>query len=1388
MKKVVDCFFYYIMFVAFLGYSQQESYIFKNFTARDGLSQHDINCITQDNEGFLWFGTNDGLNKFDGYNFDVFKPISGNDTALSGRIVQDIKTDSFGNLWIATLDGGLNLYNSKTERFKSFHSVIPQMGSYANRITISQDGVLWVQFRSKICYALIKEDIDEMEFVLLSIESKPKKEADAKRIYTKNNTVFYETNEGTYALHYIKVGSRLQNISFQPHTDPNFVTQLDGAGDSKWILRDDTISYHQKGLKTAISATVTDESAAIDTKGRLWCVIEDRLSSVTFEKGILRVDTIDFENLDFLTLKNNSVKSVFLDKTGNLWVGANGGGIYKKTNNNFRFGHFNKDSFPNSLGGNKIRSLHEDQFENLWIGTEGGGVSFLDRNNKHYNFFNVFTATKDNRGLSSNKVLSISENIIDSENSILWFSTESGGLNMLKVNRYSSPESFQFAKYNKPTIDGSNIFYRAIHSVLGEGKEQLWIGYYGYGLGLAKWTADGKNTTFTFIDSPNENKQLSGKIIRDIYRDSYGVLWLSTNNGLNKLDENSTDISKSTFVSYQLNPEDSNSIGSNYTLQIFESSDKTLWIGTIGGGLNKMIRTEDGSTIGFKRYNRQNLLFPDDVINSITEDSNGVLWVGTNNGLIAFNPLNETYKTYAVSELQNPEMSEISALKRNKGELVFGGINGINVFTPNDNTSIDIAPTTVLTGLNVMYEPIGTHEAIGGNMHLENSITHTKQLFLDADKNNFSLSFSALHFDNPSLNKYRYKLEGFDKEWIETSSKLRIANYTNIPPGDYVFNVYGSNDNGTWSMEPASIMITIYPPWYLTTFAQISYVLLLFAVFFLFGQYTLINIRRKRKLEFDRLEKEKEKELNTAKLEFFTNISHELRSPLTLILGPVEKLIKKVDSLKKEDRLKSYTTIQRNADYLLKLTKQLLDFRKLEQGKTQLACEHINILSSIKKISNQFYPLADQKNISLEYDFPNEKIFAWVDLNKLEKIIHNLLSNAIKFTPKKGQIRVKVVVKNSNENYPEGYVSLNVEDNGIGIKSKDLKNIFTRFYQANNQSKKNQGVGIGLSFSQSLANIHGGKIHVKSKPQEGSTFTLELPLGSSHLTSDQMIDNKELILTTLDIPTPEENTSSEIVSYENNDKPLLLIIEDNIEINHYIASELSDNYAIISCENGNKGLEVAREKYPDVIISDIMMPGIDGIEVCRELKKDISTNHIPFVLLSAKTTNESRIEGLKAGADVYLIKPFNMDVLKMQINSLLENRKRIHEEFKKAPFEPNLIDVTDIEEQFIQKVVAEIERNLDNSSFTTKVLADNIGMSRTSFYNKTKAITGLKPTEFVRNYRLKIAAQYLEKGFSAKESMFKTGFNTAGYFTQSFKSLFDMTPSEYSSRFKNIKN
>lgn len=1385
MKRITTILIYVFLAATFTGFSQDDSYIFKNITASNGLSQHDVNCITQDKDGFLWFGTNDGLNKYDGYNFTVFKPIKDNDSSIKGRIIQDVETDSYGNLWIVTLDGGLNYFNSKKELFKNFNTKLADFGSYANKITISPDGILWVQFKSKLCYAILKENVDDMEFFPLIEESNTIREENTKRIYIKNKTVYYETNASSYSLDYIKSNTALKNISLKAEQTNNFISQLDDKGDAVWELRKEGVYHKNKASTAYLECAVTSESAVIDKKGALWCVIEDKLSVVNKDNGVLKYTSIDFETFDYLQLKNNSVKSIYLDNTGSLWVGTNGGGIYKKTTNALRFKHYNKSSKENSLSGNKIRSLHEDQFENLWIGTEGGGLSFLSKSNNSYSYFSAFEASKSKRGISSNNVFSIAENIIDANTSILWFSTENGGLNKLVLSGGTPPNLFNFKKYNNPTEDGSNINYRAIHSVLGEGSKQLWIGYYGSGLGLAKWSTNKAEPSFMLINSPNKKTQLSGKVIRDIFRDSYGILWLSTNNGLNKLNENSTDISKSTFASYKYDPKNKATIGSNYTLQIFESSNNTLWIGTIGGGLNKMLREEDGTVIGFKRYNKQNDLFPDDVINSIIEDDRGILWVGTNNGLIEFDPVTESFKTHAVNELRNPEISEISALKRRNGDLIFGGINGINVFVPGATSNENILPKTVITDLNIMYEPVKPFEEINGSIILENSITHTERLYLDSNINNFSFSFSSIHFNDPLLNKYTYMLEGFDKNWIETTADLRIANYTNIPTGDYVFKVYGSNNNGTWSAEPATIKITIFPPWYWTTLAKILYTFLVFFILLLSGKYTLINIKRKRNLEYERLEKEKEKELNLVKLEFFTNISHELRSPLTLILGPIEKLINKIDSIKKEDRLKSYTTIQRNADYLLKLTKQLLDFRKLEQGKLKLECAHVNLIHGLEKIIEHFYPLADKKNITLNYNFPKDKVFAWIDINKLEKITHNLLSNAVKFTQEKGEVSIKVRTQAPTEIYPEGFVEFSVKDNGKGIKQKELKNIFTRFYQAENQSKENDGVGIGLSFSQSLAKLHGGEIKVKSELQKGSCFTLELPLGAAHLNSDQMVEDKELILSGVDIPVlNNNNTTDEVVAFENGDKPILLIIEDNLDINHYIASEFSDNYTIISCMNGTKGMEVAFEKSPNIIISDIMMPGVDGIEVCDTLKSDIRTSHIPFILLSAKTTNESKVAGLQAGADVYLVKPFNMDVLKMQVSSLLENRGKIHAEFKKSPFEPSKIDVSSVDEQFIHNVVEIIEANLDNSLFSIKELSAKIGMSRTNFYNKMKAITGLKPTEFVRNYRLSIAAQYLEKGFSVKESMYKTGFNTAGYFTQSFKTLYKLTPSEYTNSLK----
>jgi len=1373
-----------VLFSAF-SFTTYENLIFENLNSTNGLSQHDINCILQDKDGYMWFGTNDGLNKYDGYNFEVFKPLNNKKSSISGRIIQQIVSDFNGNLWIASLDGGLNYYNSELETFFNFNEKLSQFGNYVNDVTISDDGILWVQFKQKTCYAVLKENIDEMEFhVLLSENINGPVEKLGNRILTKQKDVFFLSTQVLYLLNYKIIDDKITALDFTKTKNTNFISQLTDPNGIGWELYNDKINYIDNNSKLNLSKNVNNLSkrfGVLDRNNNLWCVIDEKLSNVSKNGEALLVKTIDFEKLEIEGLKNNSINCLFVDKTGNLWVGSNGGGIYKKTNSDYQFNHFVKKKNESSLSSNKIRSLHEDQFGNLWVGTEGGGVNFLSNKAKNYNSFNSFTFSKGSRGLTSNNIFSITENIIDSNNSILWFSTENGGLNRLLINRNDSFTEFKFNKFNIPTNDGNNIKNLAIHSIYSEGKNRLWIGYYGLGLGLAEWNDSKSQPFFSFIEPSNQSAQFSGIIIRDIYRDSYGMLWISTNTGLIKLIENSSDITKSNFKSFRYDTSNELSIGSDYTLQIFESSDNTIWIGTIGGGLNKLIRHKDGSVIGFKRYSNHNKLFPDDVINSLQEDNKGFLWLGTNTGLIRFDPLLETYETYSTNELKNPEMSEISALKRKNGELIFGGVNGINVFNTNVNKKLEIPPMPLITDLSIMYEPVKPLQEINNKIILDRSIAHTDHITLDANINNFSFSFSSLHFNDSRFNKYKYILEGFDENWIETNSDLRIAKYTNIKPGDYVFKVYGSNNKGVWSEKPAKVNLTLLPPWYFTPSAKTMYLLLFIFIFYLLTRISIIQIKRKRKLEFNRLEKEKEKEINKVKLEFFTNISHELRSPLTLILGPAEKLIKQGEKLQKKERLRLYRTMQRNSDYILGLIKQLLDFRKLEQGEIKLKCTHMNLVNLIQKVTEQFQTKAEQEKLNLSYDFNKKKIFAWIDATIIEKIINNLVSNAIKFTPKGGNITIAVRELSLKKSfYPEGHIEIQVEDNGIGIASSDVKTIFNRFYQSDNQNKKNEGFGIGLSFSQNLAKLHGGEIKVKSQLKKGSCFKLLIPLGNLHLSNEQMIENNEIIVSkvehhnNLDLVNDQQKDSS---SHKN--KPSLLIIEDNLEIYHYLTSELSQHYLTIGSTDGQQGIDLAYEKLPDIIISDIMMPGTDGIEVSKTLKNNIKTSHIPIILLSAKADDESKIEGLQSGADVYLTKPFSLEVLKTQLTSLLNNRKIIHNEFKNLNFEPSKIEISSMDELFVENIINIIKDNIDNSNFTVQEFSNLSGMSRTTFFNKVKSITGLKPTEFLRNYRLKLAAQFLLKGFSVKECMYKTGFNTPSYFTQSFKVLFKMSPTQY---------
>ena len=475
--------------------------------------------------------------------------------------------------------------------------------------------------------------------------------------------------------------------------------------------------------------------------------------------------------------------------------------------------------------------------------------------------------------------------------------------------------------------------------------------------------------------------------------------------------------------------------------------------------------------------------------------------------------------------------------------------------------------------------------------------------------------------------------------------------------------------------------------------------------------------------------------------------------------------------------------MRRNSDYLLKLIKQLLDYRKLDQGEIKLKCTHLNVVTLLQKIAEQFYTNAEQQGISVSQNIRDSKLFVWVDTNVVEKILYNLLSNAIKFTPRGGEIIIGLKqVEAEKSNFNSGHIEIYVNDNGRGIKSSDLNNIFNRFYQSENQNKENEGVGIGLSFSQNLAKLHGGFIKVESDYEKGSCFTLHIPLGNSHLSNDQMVENNEIFISKVETQDHLILEKDQPSHTNQKNKPKLLIIEDNLEIYNYLISELSVDYNTFCSTNGEEGITIALDKLPDIIISDIMMPGIDGIEVCKRLKNDIKTNHIPIILLSARANDESKIQGLNSGADVYLTKPISLDVLKTQLKSLLDNRKKIHEEFKNLNFEPSKVNINSVDELFVDKIINIINENIDNPNFTVQEFSNLSGMSRTTFFNKVKSITGLKPTEFLRNYRLKLAAQFLLKGFSVKECMYKTGFNTPSYFTQSFKILFDMTPTQYTKK------
>lgn len=1371
----------------------QKNINFERISTNEGLSQSDINCIYQDIEGFMWFGTFDGLNKYDGYAFTNYLPEPNNHETLSSNIIFAITGDKNGNLWIGTTGGGLNKFDKKTEKFKRFRH------DKNKSTSLDSDFIRCVLVDNKNRLLVGTEkglnllDINNGESVFKHVKNELT--TPIKTMYEDSlGDIWVSTNGQILKLIEDKNGEfELINVDYEGRLNDNLMNSLKEDDKGNLLLggsRGLFIKEKSNKISKLIDLpNITIRTFEIDATGQYWIGTNNGIFQFEYSEENKQFEQKNHflnDPMNPSSISKNIINVSYKDKTGIIWLGTNGGGINKIDPNKKQFQHIKRTSNPNSLSYDKIRSMFEDSNGNLWIGTEGGGLNVLKKEDDNGKF-NKFKKNK-----SILKPFALEEVEINGKKMLLIGSGGMRGLYKLDLDNIDNLSNSDI-KLFIPTR-------RTTFSILQDKNKTIWVGVYGGGIYRVVFEKNGVGYKIdNFAHDMTNDNSISDDIIRNIFQDKKGDIWFGTGNGLSRLPYEELLKDNPKFDVHRNVEGDSTSISHNYIMPIYESDKGELFIGTFGGGLNKYIPAKGSQKEGFKSYNLKDGL-PNNVIKSILEDNSGNLWLSTNKGLSKFNPNTETFKNYDVNDgLQNNEFQELTGLKRKNGELLFGGINGFNVFNPENISDNTLPAGTVISKFSIFNEEIKVGEEYNGNVVLDSSITLSKAVDLKYNQNSFSIEFAGLHYAAPLKNQFSYILEGYDEKWNKVSSSNRVAKYTNIAPGNYTFKVKASNSDGIWDITPSELKLCISPPFWKTDMAYLLYALIGIGLLLAFRRFTVISTTRKHQFELDHLETEKKEELQRVKLEFFTNVSHEFRTPLTLIKGPLDYLIDAESTRDNVDVQEQCKVMRKNTDYLMRLVDQLLDFRKINQGKMRLVIRNTDIISFIKDIGEPFQFTAHKQNINFNIESPNKSIKAWFDHDALEKIIKNLLSNAFKFTPENEEITIVISKEVEKDDSSSDFVVIEVKNTGSDIGAGDIENIFDRFYTKTNKKKNTQrSSGIGLAFTKSLINFHQGTIEVKAEENETINFIVKLPRKKvayedipeisikEKTESDFLVRSSEKESIAIDLN--DEIADSKVLNSRSK-LPLLLVVDDNPDIRTFIVRALSSTFKVVEASDGKEGLEKACDLIPNIILTDVIMPVMDGIELCNQLKNRNDTSHIPIIMLTAKSSSESEIEGLKIGADGYMKKPFDLKVLKLKLNNILKYREELRRRFnREITLQPEEVVVTSLDEKFLQRAIEIVEKHMMNTDFSVELMVKEMGLSRSHLYIKFKELTGLSSSAFIRNIRLKRAVQLLEQNdFSVKEIMYMTGFNTSSYFSQCFKKQFGMLPRDYIKKLKDEK-
>jgi signal transduction histidine kinase/DNA-binding response OmpR family regulator len=872
-----------------------------------------------------------------------------------------------------------------------------------------------------------------------------------------------------------------------------------------------------------------------------------------------------------------------------------------------------------------------------------------------------------------------------------------------------------------------------------------------------------------YINNATPQKSLTDYYINDILiekgTNGEKSIWVATKNGLNNIRING----KKETIRKFYKSSDANGLRENFVSFLYKSKDNQIYLGMLGGGLGKIISgRKENEPLTLKTYSTDDGLRNNDV-ETLLEDKEGNLWLA-GEGLTKFNPKDETYRYYDVRDgLQSNSFKVWAAYKTSSGEMMFGGTNGFNIFNPDSIKDNLIAPKVALTDFKISNKSVNVLKEINGRIILESNLNYTKDIYLKDYENDISIEFAALQYASPENNRYKYILEGFEDNYNNVRSDKRFATYTNLAPGDYVFKVLASNSDGIWIKKPVSINIHIAKPWLLTNLALFIYLFLFIVIFYLIRRYSLISINEKHQLVLERLEHKKNDEMIDLKTQFFTSMSHEFRTPLTLIVDPVNELYRQ--SKDNKDYQNKLETIKYSTDRLLHLVDQMIDFRKIDKGHLKLEIGKYNISKLISDVKVNFNLVAEKRSINFTYQPIDYEV--WMDKDRMENVLFNILSNAFNYTKNGGKIEIKCSLTDE-------HLEIVINDNGVGIPKSQLDEIFVEFFRDKKQVINKSGSGgIGLFFVKSIIDEHHGKIEVESQENTFTKFTIKLLRGNNHFNEEQLIEFEPEEIIINNFSTDKENEAIEfnhILKHKT-----VLVVEDNKDVREYLIAQLKPYYQVLDAENGLQGIKIASIEMPDIIVSDIMMPGIDGIALCQRIKTNIETSHIPVILLTAKTADEQKIKGFEVGADDYITKPFSSNILISRINNILKNREIVINRLKNSPsISPSEVTITPLDEKLLQKVINLVEENISDEGYSVEKLSSDAGVSRPQLYRKLKVLTDMSINEFIRNIRLKRAANLLKQDDSSVSNvMYEVGYSNKSYFTKTFSEMFGVNPKEY---------